>query len=62
MIKKIVKNNKGYNGCCTICDKYQPGCAKQPLLVYYRDDNEKRGHYLVACSQECANKLIKKII
>lgn len=51
-IKKIVSGN-----CkCANCGKYQEGLKGQPFTVWYRSENEKRGHNVPVCSQECANK------
>lgn len=62
MLIKIKNNNLGYNGACRNCGKYQKGGdEKQPLIVYYKDDNEKRGHNLPMCSLECAQAYIAEL-
>lgn len=61
-MKKLIKKGKfGYNGCCGNCGKFQDGGAMQPFIVYYKLDNEKRGHNLLACSEKCARALIESI-
>ena len=57
MLIKIINNNKGYNGACANCGKIQDGSKEQPLIVYYKGDNEKRGNNYIACSLECAQAL-----
>jgi hypothetical protein len=61
MKKLIKKNNLGYNGCCSNCGKIQDGGAKQPYIVYYKRDDEKRGNNLIVCSEKCAKDLIESI-
>lgn len=58
---EIRKNRMGYNGGCDNCRKIQDGSNDQPFIVYYKEDNEKRGHNLLACSKECAEELKKKL-
>lgn len=61
MIRKIKKNNLGYNGCCDWCGKDQPGHTKQPYIVYYKAEDEKRGNNLIACCEECAKELYESL-
>lgn len=61
MTKKVKKNNLGYNGCCDYCGKSQPGRNKQPYIVYYKRDDEKRGHNLIACSNDCVNRILESL-
>lgn len=62
MLVKIKNNHLGYNGACRNCGKYQKdGEENQPLIVYHKDDNEKRGHNSPICSLECAQAYIAKL-
>ena len=50
----------GYNGACNNCGKYQDGSARQPYIVYFRRDGEKRGENLIACCEECARAIAEE--
>lgn len=57
---EIRRNNMGYNGACNNCGKYQDGSARQPYIVYFRRDGEKRGENLIACCEECARAIAEE--
>lgn len=53
---KIKKKESG-NCPCIWCGKYNDG-KMQPYTVWWKLDNEKRGHQEPACSEECAESWI----
>jgi len=57
MIKKIKKNNLGYNGQDTQSSRRCDWCGKDQYIVYYKAEDEKRGINFIACCEECAKKL-----
>ena len=52
---RLKRNTLGYNAGCDVCGKIQEGYKPQPLIIWYRKDNEKRGHNIPICCQECAH-------
>lgn len=58
-IFKIKATTSG-NCSCVFCGKVQDGLKMQPFTVWWKEENEKRGHNEPVCSKECANKYIKK--
>lgn len=58
---KITHQNKlGMNGVCWNCGKVQPDRKAQPIALWYKKDNEKRGHNVPFCCMECAETFIKE--
>lgn len=61
MVAKLKRNTLGYNAGCHNCGKTQDRLKAQPLIIWYKEDNEKRGHNLPICSQECASKVLYEL-
>ncbi len=55
-----IKNKKSGNCKCFNCGKVQEGRKLQPYTVWYKLDNERRGHQLPVCSLQCAEQLVKR--
>ena len=60
MTVNILNKKTGNCGCCN-CGKLQDGLKLQPFTVWYKSDNEKRGHNDPVCSLECANEYMAKL-
>lgn len=56
-----IKHTKTGNCACMNCGKVQDKIAMQPLTVWVRYDNERRGHNNPVCSIECATAFIEKL-
>ena len=61
MKAQIRKNNLGYNCGCEVCNKVQEGRKKQPFIIWYQNDGEKRGHNIPICSEECIQKKLLEL-
>ena len=55
-----IKHTKSGNCKCFNCGKVQEGHKLHPYTVWYKLDNERRGHQLPVCSLECANHVVEK--
>ncbi len=55
-----IKNTKSGNCACRYCGKYQEGDKLQPFTVWWKEENEKRGHQEPMCSIECCNDYIRE--
>ena len=60
MITKIKQTRTG-NCRCRNCGKEQPGGNYQPFTLWYKLDNESRGHNEPVCSIKCAEELAAHI-
>lgn len=58
MITFKITTTKSGNCPCMNCGEIQPGMKYHPYSVWYKEDNEKRGHNLPVCSKSCGNNLI----
>ena len=58
-ISNIMKKRTG-NCPCFYCGKVQPGWKMHPVTVWYKDLNEKHGHNIPVCSEECGMEWIKE--
>jgi hypothetical protein len=57
---KIKNQNKlGMNGACYACGKVQAGSKAQPIALWFKKEEEKRGHNCPFCCIECAKQYIK---
>lgn len=55
-----IKNTKSGNCACRYCGKYQECDKLQPFTVWWREENEKRGHQEPMCSIECCKDYIRE--
>jgi len=55
-----IKNTTSGNCACRNCGKFQNGNKQQPFTVWWKEDNEKRGHNEPMCSVECCESYIKE--
>ena len=55
-----INTNKSGNCSCGYCGKVQDGRKMQPYTVWWKDENESRGHQEPMCSKECCEKFIEK--
>lgn len=53
-----IKNIKTGNCKCVYCGKFQEGLKMHPYTVWWKIEDEKRGHNEPVCSVECAKKYI----
>lgn len=53
-----IKNTSTGNCGCRNCGKFQNGKKQQPFTVWWKEDNEKRGHNEPMCSFDCCEKYI----
>ena len=58
----VIKTQKTGNWTCPNCGKTQPGMKMHPYTVWYKTEDEKRGHNLPVCSMECAKIVASKYI
>ena len=56
MRQYLIKTTKSGNCGCVNCGKLQEGLKMQPLTLYWKEENEKRGHQEPMCSKECCNE------
>lgn len=59
MIIKI-KHTRTGNCKCLNCQKIQEGRKYHPYTVWFKKDDEPRGHNFPVCSLDCAKELAKK--
>ena len=50
-----IKQTKTGNCPCRNCGKTQEGLKLHPFTVWWKEENEKRGHQEPMCSIECCN-------
>ena len=62
MVETKIKLTSSGNCNCFYCSKLQDGIKPQPVTLWYKVDNEKRGHQLPMCSIECAEHYIKEFL
>lgn len=62
MIYIKIKSTKSGNCGCFNCGKLQDGLKMQPITLWTRKENEKRGVQLPMCSVECAKEYATKNI
>ena len=55
-----IKNTSSGNCACRNCGKVQDGLKLQPFTVWWKEENEKRGHNEPMCSVECCKNYISK--
>ena len=54
MYKIKTQGKIGMNAACFTCGKTQPGLMAQPVVLWYKATEEKRGHNAPFCCAECA--------
>lgn len=61
-MKIQITNKKSGNCPCMNCGKVQEGLKLQPVTLWHKADNEKRGHQEPCCSIECAKQLAERMV
>ena len=57
-----IETKKSGNCPCSNCGKVQDGLRLHPYTVWYKEQDEKRGHNLPVCSMDCAKKLAERMM